>query len=754
LGAVSIAGVAFALASLADRGRRQLALRRLPTHDDPEQVTLMVPEIPVHLVPEAAVRRAAAAMSRPREGAVLDLDVQATIEETARAGGFFSPRFSARRSAREYVALVNRRGADDHQAAVFDGFLKQLRDRGIGLDAYSFHDDPRVCYSEETGKGSRLNEIVSRQQQATLLLCGDAHLAFGGSVRSRAHWVDSTAPFDRRVLWTPETPYRWSSMEQELIDAGFTVIPATEEGWRALVDLDNGWRQDALYPASYARPFPAVIGSNDRRWLDRNEPPPDIVERLLRQATDFLGPAGFRWMCACAVYPEISWGLTLRLAGDARDHSSLLSLARLPWFRHGFMPDWLRRLLVKRLLPEAGDSLRARLERLLEDLARTPRRPAKAARSALHIGRWMGAVKTIHLLRAAPEGSPLRDQVFLGFMARANVDPLSLKVPEPLRRLFRGRPGRFAPPPESHGRAVSLARQLSGRLRAWRVFHPGRLRLANAVAVGVLLLMVWRPQAPPVTQASTSISPAAPAAAGGPQPGTAASREGSAPEPAPVESLRAGQTTSQQAQTQLTPTPRTPTAPIPTQATPPGEAAAQQAAVQQPTEQLALQQPVLAPEPAAPPDTGTGRAAAPTNPPPNAADASAAGREGQPGIAATTPVQGPGGSSAPPDDRDLIGQLLQRYSAALESMNPTAVQDLYPSVDTRALATAFRDYQSLDQNITINRIDLASDGQRATVVALVATAPVVKTGRASPVSRTVTYNLRKQGDRWLIESAK
>ena len=55
---------------------------------------------------------------------------------------------------------------------------------------------------------------------------------------------------------------------------------------------------------------------------------------------------------ACAVYPEISWSLTLEVLPaivDAADEvgrrralqEHLPSLMRLPWFRHGYMPDWL-----------------------------------------------------------------------------------------------------------------------------------------------------------------------------------------------------------------------------------------------------------------------------------------------------------------------------------------------------------------------------------------------------------------------------
>jgi ketosteroid isomerase-like protein len=263
--------------------------------------------------------------------------------------------------------------------------------------------------------------------------------------------------------------------------------------------------------------------------------------------------------------------------------------------------------------------------------------------------------------------------------------------------------------------------------------------------MGILLLMVWRPQAPPPEreipagaqggrasdQPSPSPSmPTAPATAE-PLPQILTPRAGSSSGANPTASPRGGGGQPQQTST-------TQTNPV--------QGSTQQAAIQQsPSQQV----PDVAEVPG-----GVGPAAPPDQPPSNTPDVNAIARGGQPGTAEAV-VQNPVVPTvAQPDDRDLIGQLMQKYASALASLRPAAVQEVYPSVDTRALTNAFRDYVSLDQDITINRIDIAPDGQRATVVALVRTAPVVKTGRAPQVNRAVTYTLRKQGDRWLIESAR
>ncbi len=486
----------------------------------------------------------------------------------------------------------------------------------------------------------------------------------------------------------------------------------------------------------------SLIGANGRRWLDRNEPPTDIAEKLVRQLSDYLGPRGFAWLCACAVYPEITWGLTLRVAGDAIDYSALPSLARLPWFRHAFMPDWLRRLLVARLPPDAGERLRVDLAGLLDDLARTSGGSAGiGAGSALRIARWMGSIRTLDMLRAAPAGSPLRDHVFLGFMARATVDPLGLSVPQPLGRLFGGRVGRFTAPVDRRA-AGGLGRQLFARFRGWVVFHNRQVRVVQSCALGLTLLTVWRPAqervaesviaaAPPVASAPTP----APAAVPDPQPTIPAP----APAPPPVSP----------------PVTRFPITTAPRSGAPGSQGAAPIA----PPPQTALQDAQqsaggVTQSPGPVQGVGNGTPAAG-----NVADE--AGRAGGRGTAtAQGPVQEaidrPGGAAVPPPNNNetAIQRLLASYASAMESLNPSAVADVYPNVDTRALAAAFREYTSLNEEIAIDRIDVAPDGQTATVNAVLAITQVVKIGRAAPVTRNVVFALRRQGDRWLIDSIK
>ena len=112
----------------------------------------------------------------------------------------------------------------------------------------------------------------------------------------------------------------------------------------------RSWRQDELE----APP----------RELDR----PGIVEAL----RNYLGEETFQWLCACAVYTELHWDLTMYLASlpcmnrGLVKEKNLLRLIRLPWFRSGAMPDDVRWLLIRELDRDKEKAIRSAIIELLE----------------------------------------------------------------------------------------------------------------------------------------------------------------------------------------------------------------------------------------------------------------------------------------------------------------------------------------------------------------------------------------------------
>jgi hypothetical protein len=147
----------------------------------------------------------------------------------------------------------------------------------------------------------------------------------------------------------------------------------------------------------------------------------------------------------------------------------LPSLARLPWMRAGYMPDWLRGLLMANLPAEKEAAVRERLGRMVVDLVRQRERDEKPIASALDIAKSLTA---LDVARAAPEGSPLGDRVFLGFLAGANPDPLTLTLP---------------PASRAHGpRVRGVWEKLLGHWRGFLQMQPVLARTVASVMVGGL----------------------------------------------------------------------------------------------------------------------------------------------------------------------------------------------------------------------------------------------------------------------------
>ncbi|MGB7218235.1 MAG: protein kinase [Vicinamibacterales bacterium] len=106
-------------------------------------------------------------------------------------------------------------------------------------------------------------------------------------------------------------------------------------------------------------------------------------------------------------------------------------------------------------------------------------------------------------------------------------------------------------------------------------------------------------------------------------------------------------------------------------------------------------------------------------------------------------------------DEAAIRQTLQRYEQALASLDPAAVRAVYPSVDTRGLASQFATYSSFKNEIQVARIRIGANRQTAIATGFVTSAPVLKAGGPEMTQRRpMTFLFWKAGDSWLIEETR
>jgi hypothetical protein len=369
------------------------------------------------------------------------------------------------------------------------------------MTRYHFGEDPRVCRrADNPGMCYQLSELAVIHHAATLFLFTESTACFDPVSGRPAPWTETLRSWPRRVLFTPEAPYRWTQREWDLAAEGMIIYPATATGLQSYAGLPGEWRIEKLFPAPYARSFPEIIGADALRWQDKNPPPAETLETLLSQLKGYLGPEGFLWLCACAVYPEISWPLTWYLAetlhGSARSSTRgspyprlLPSLARLPWFRSGAMPDWLRLVLIGQLTARQKADIRQALKRLIDKIITRPAAPSGPA--VLSFAPWL---EPKDILQTASTDSSMHEAVFLGFMSGASLDGLSVSAPSRLGRWFRRLQALPLPAPPGFPRAPrTFMQRARERLLAGVTFHRGAVRALAALALGVLAMAVLIP---------------------------------------------------------------------------------------------------------------------------------------------------------------------------------------------------------------------------------------------------------------------
>ena len=104
----------------------------------------------------------------------------------------------------------------------------------------------------------------------------------------------------------------------------------------------------------------------------------------------------------------------------------------------------------------------------------------------------------------------------------------------------------------------------------------------------------------------------------------------------------------------------------------------------------------------------------------------------------------------PPAAEAGVRETLQKYSAALESLDANAVKKVQPSIPVDNLAKTFRDMRELKVNIDAVRV-LSMDGVTARVSCRVRQTLTPKVGTKQTTAVTRVMRLRREADAWVID---
>ena len=421
------------------------------------------------------------------------IDVPRTVEATIRSGGAFVPVNRMRSVLPEYLILIERSSYDDQLACLITELSDQLSENGVYLDEYYYDIDPRCCTL-----GNAANETVTLGQLAAqfpchrLIVFGSAS-NFVNSFNGRiADWIDIVESWPERALMTLSRPSEWGSAET-LASAIFRVLPAGVRGISLLIG--EGVALPMARDASEGVPLPESLRDRPLTWLDDAEPYEEAFDGLSRHLREYIGEDGRFWLSACAVYPEIRWNIVVHLGKSlsGRDgqplmnESRLLAIARLPWFRFGRMPDWLRRHLVDELTMRQEAEIQKALQLLFVSALDCGDRRADLMIAKSDLPNSLGRAVLRKIYRSAQSGGSARDHVFATFMCA----PLGVRLPRRVRGLIALRP-RVTTPAMLHLMGRTLTKCM--KKAAWAPLSYLQTLLQNwavtavATVVGIVLV--------------------------------------------------------------------------------------------------------------------------------------------------------------------------------------------------------------------------------------------------------------------------
>lgn len=412
--------------------RRQLALRRERTGRPPFTWSVRVPVAPPPYT-DAQDLADAARVVRTREASESRrLAVEETIAATIAAQGVPTFRYRSDTRSPDYLMLIERTGPADHHAQLFTDLASSLVREGVHITCYYHDGDPRVCFAEASGEAELLVALRYRFPSHRLLMFSAAERLVDPLSLRLQPWVDGLMDWRDRVLLTPKPVVQWG-IHERVLSQSFIVLPASIDGLRTAGEI-------LMSPDR---------SEGTRAWSDDGDAAPPAINSTNAVAAlrEYLSDDAFQWLCACALYPELNWGLTLYIAslpcmGDGLiTESNLLRLIRLPWFRTGVIPDDIRLALINALPVHVAREVRGALVELLEQYP-PPRDSVAASRyqldlamqrllSGAHAPREQRTLS--RALENVRERELLQDRVYIRLLEQDTNGPLALLLPKRLR---------------------------------------------------------------------------------------------------------------------------------------------------------------------------------------------------------------------------------------------------------------------------------------------------------------------------------
>ena len=444
---IIVPAIPFAWWVLGRRQRLKDYLRRRSPQRPPLFHELVVRSSTEVVREQTMLTRAAMRLSRGRQGISRAIDVEATVLATASSAGRPTVIFASALANPEYLILISTKGEDDHLSRQLDRLAAELAAQGVQVIRYFIAHNANICFQTSQSNYFNLEQLAGQYPDHRLVFLGDGSQLLNPGTLEAWPWAEGIKAWKRRAIFTPKPIDEWGAWEVSLarLFEG-PLLRAHSSGMLLLADLFERSEEIGAEGLRIGRRGTQWSWtSRPQRWLNPLAPDEptlrSLEDELVRYFTDERGipdQSAFWWLACCAIYPALRWDLTMylglklrmphpRIVGGTPFYTEdrAIRLAMLPWFREGFMPDWLRRRLVS-LLPKP---VRAEAVAVLRDLLER----------AINYDGQVFDVMRLRLAQDWPDraaSSPERDEIFIDALAKHDL--LALEAPRSLQDLKSG----------------------------------------------------------------------------------------------------------------------------------------------------------------------------------------------------------------------------------------------------------------------------------------------------------------------------
>ncbi len=381
--------IGFVVYQVYRRHKKQALLQRERYQAPPDYWNpLQVVDTPKKLYRSTSFYRTAKEMRVRVKGDYQVLNIDKSITATLESGGYLNFKYDNSTRPVEYLVLIEEQTPKDHQARFFDRLTEELAQQDVYIERYFYQNDPRHCWKVEYQVETNLQELAVTFPNHQLLIMGDGESFLDPLNERILAWTEQFSAWKIRSLITAKPTTDW----------GYTEIQLSKV-FHVSHFLNTAVLNEQLNSASVFRLLASesklasekggtihYSEKNIRKQLEHHLadslPPIESLNDVaaLRQ---YFDPKTYQLLCACAVYPELHWDFTLHLAKKTLPNSSaeqgtlfeelspndtfnLFVLARLPWFREGYIPDDTRTALIKDLDPAIEQLTRQAIIQLLK----------------------------------------------------------------------------------------------------------------------------------------------------------------------------------------------------------------------------------------------------------------------------------------------------------------------------------------------------------------------------------------------------